>query len=251
MRKTLIALMAGLIAAAPPVLAQPKWAQGQTYSGNIDIGGVQVPLPAGTWLVTGVEQIVTTNAGAGGQTNVGLTQIVDGKLRSYIALSYNQQAMSRGWTVPAAKTCTRSEIHHAAVTRDQQLDKSCAYVNHIVFTISANSAKWWKETVDYAKQNGIAVPLAVIQGGVVVSDRANFVSVGYYFNPEVTGFAPPKNTAWQTSDWSVLNVAGDAQKQAFVKSIIDWTEKVRPSVEAGLAGKLKKSNGLDWPVAMQ
>lgn len=251
MLKTIIALIASFTAAAQMAHAQPKWTQGQTYSGNIDIGGVQVPLPAGDWLVTGVEYVVTANAGNGGQSNIGLAQSRDGKLQGYISLSYNQQALSRGWTVPAAKNCTRTEIHHAAVIRDAQVDKSCTYVNHVVFTISATSAKWWKDTVDYAKQNGIAVPLAVIQGGVVVSDRANFIAVAYHFNPESKGFSPPKNTAWQTSDWSALNVAGDEQKRNFVKSVIDWTEVARPALEAGLAGKLKKGAGLDWPVAMQ
>lgn len=246
----ILILLAGLLTGGP-ALAQPKWAQGQTYSGNIDIGGLQVPLPAGEWLVTGANQSTMTSADASGQTNVGLAQIADGKLRAYMSLSYNERSISGGWTVPASKTCTRTEIHHAVMVRDRQLDRSCLYVNHIVFNIASNSAKWWKDTVDYAKQNKTPVPMATIQSGFVVSDRANFMSVAYYFNPEVKGFAPPQNTAWQTSDWNVLNVATDEKKKAFVQSVIDWAETSRPVVEAGLAGKLKKGEGLDWPSAMQ
>lgn len=246
----MLILLAGLLAGAPS-FAQPKWAQGQTYSGNIDIGGVQVPLPAGEWLVTGFDQATTTGADASAQSNIGLAQIMDGKLRAYMSMSYNQRAVSHGWTSPASKNCVRSEIHHAAVARDRQLDRSCQYVNHVVFNIASNSAKWWKDTVDYAKQKNTPVPMAAIQSGIVVSDRANFISVAYYFNPEAKGFAPPQNTVWQTSDWNVLNVASDEKKKAFVQSVIDWTEKSRPLVEAGLAGKLKKGEGLDWPTAMQ
>lgn len=251
MRKMAIALVAALLTAAQSASAQPKWAQGQMYSGNIDVGGVQVPLPAGSWVVTGFDQVVLNNAGAGGQSNVGLAQLIDGKLRAYMMLSYNQQAMSRGWTVADSKNCTRSEIHYAAVISDVQLSKSCSYVNHIVFSIAANSAKWWKDTVDYAKRNNIAIPLTTILSGTVVSDRANFVSVSYYFNPEFKSFLAPVNTAWQTSDWSALNVATNENKKVFVQSIVEWTNRVRPIVETGLAGKLKKGDGLDWPTAMQ
>jgi hypothetical protein len=251
MRAIIVFLAIGLVAILQPAAAQPKWAQGQTYSGNIDIGGIQVPLPAGEWVVTGTDQTTMTSSEASGQSNTGLAQIIDGRLRAYMSLSYNQRSMSNGWTVPAAKTCARTEIHHAVVVRDRQLDRSCLYVNHSVFAIAADSAHWWKSTVEYAKQNKISVPLAVIQSGVVVSDRANFISVAYYFNPEMQGFAPPKNTAWQTSDWNVLNVAKNKKKKAFIQSVIDWTEKSRSVVEAGLAGKLKKGEGLDWPTAMQ
>lgn len=251
MLKTVFALVAFFAAAAQMAHAQPKWAQGQTYSGNIDIGGVQVPLPAGSWMVTGFDQVVLNNAGAGGQSNVGLAQLIDGKLRAYMVLSYNQQSMSRGWTVTDSKNCARSEIHYAAVTSDIQLSKSCSYVNHIVFSIAANSAKWWKETVDYARRHNIAIPITTILSGTVVSDRANFVSVAYYFNPEMKGFSAPVNTVWQTSDWSALSVAANEDKKVFVQSIVEWTKAIRPVVEAGLAGKLKKGDGLDWPVAMQ
>ncbi|MBS4046737.1 MAG: hypothetical protein KG075_10375 [Alphaproteobacteria bacterium] len=243
--------MAGLLMVAQPTSAQPKWAQGQTYSGNIDIGGVQVPLLSGDWIVTGVEQIVLNNAGSGGQTNVALAQLSDGKLRAYMMLSYNQQALSRGWNVTDSKNCLRNEIHYAVVISDMQLAKSCSYVNHAVFTIAANSAKWWKDTVDYAKRHNIAVPLTAILSGTVVSDRANFVSVAYYFNPEAKGFPGPINTAWQTSDWSALNVASNEQKKSYIQSIIEWTNSTRSVVEAGLAGKLKKGESLDWPTAMQ
>jgi hypothetical protein len=251
MQKTLFALVVSLVAIFQSAQAQPKWAQDQKYSGNIDIGGVQVPLPSGDWIVTGVEQIILNNAGSGGQINVALAQLSGGKVRAYMMLSYNQQSMSRGWTVTDSKNCTRSEIHYAAVISDVQLSKSCSYVNHIVFNIASNSAKWWKDTVDYARRHNIAVPLTTILSGTVVSDRSNFVSVAYYFNPEIKGFPAPTNTVWQTSDWSALNVAGDEQKKAFIQSIIEWTKTARPFVEAGLAGKLKKGEALNWPAAMQ
>jgi hypothetical protein len=95
------------------------------------------------------------------------------------------------------------------------------------------------------------MPATTIAGGIVVSDRANYVSVLVHFNPESKGFAPPTNLAWAPSDWSKNNVVGDEKKKPFVQSIVDWTEKSRPMVEAGLAGKLKKGEGLDWPAAMQ
>lgn len=246
-----IVILVAVLMAGLPALAQPKWAQGQSYSGNIDIGGVQVPLPAGEWVVTGFDQATTTGADAGAQSNIGLAQIIDGKLRAYMSMSYNQRAVSNGWTVPASKNCVRSEIHHAVVVRDRQLDKACTYVNHYIFTYGETSPKWWKDTIAYAKEKSVAIPPTVIQSGIVVSDRSNFLSLAYYFNPEAKGFTRPRNISWQGNDWSVLNIAADEKKSAFVQSIIDWTEKARPVVEAGLAGKLKKGEGFDWPTAMQ
>lgn len=242
-----------LLAASLPGRAEPRWAQGQIYSGNIDIGGVQVPLPSGDWVVTGIENSSINAVGNGIETNVGLAQIIDGKVRAYTSINYNQQALrsSSGWKLPAERSCTRPEIHFAEIKRNQMLRKTCAYVNHIALYVSATSPKWWLDSVGFAKKNSIAMPLAVIQSGIVVSDRQNFVAVGYYFNPESVGFAPPSNTAWETSDWNALNITRDKEKQAFVQSIIAWTEKATASVEAGLAGKLDASSNLDWPTAMQ
>ncbi|MFN4309686.1 MAG: hypothetical protein ACK4FK_03755 [Ferrovibrio sp.] len=235
--------------------AQPKWAVGQTYSGNIDIGGVQMALPAGEWVVTGFQasfnktQADSTVPGA--SMVVALAQPAGNALRGYAVFVYNERSVSNGWTAPDAKNCRRAEIHHAKIVRDVQLSKSCQYVNHIVYSVSANSAQWWKDSVEFARSRGIAMPLVTIASGIVVSDRANYVSALYHFNPAVKGFPAPSNTVWASSDWNVANVAADEKKKAFVQSVVDWTEKSRPLAEAGLAGKLKKGDGLDWPAAMQ
>ncbi len=237
------------------VFAQPKWAVNQVYEGNIDIGGVQVPLPPGPWTVTGFQSSVNQSRSdgsiPGSSTNVALAQFAGDMVRAYIAFSYNDRSMSSGWTVPDAKNCSRQEIHHAKIVRDMQLDRRCQYVNHIVYSVGANSAQWWKDSIEFARKRGIVMPMVAIAGGIVVSDRANYVSATYFFNPAIAGFPAPQNTAWSTSDWNVLNVAGDEKKKAFVQSVIDWAEKNRQLVETGLAGKLKKGEGLGWPAAMQ
>lgn len=225
--------------------AQPKWAVDQIYTGNIELGGVQAPLPQGEWIVTGFERSIT-KSGWGNMT-VALAQFKETQVPAYVVLIYNEQSVRMGWNVGEEKQCARREIHHAKVIRDTQLDKACLYVNHIVFNVSSGSAKWWKDTIDYARKRNAKIPMAAIQGGIVTSDRANFLSMAYYFNPEVEGFGPPQNTVWQTSDWNVLNVAGDQKKQAYVQAVIDWTEQSRPMLEAGLAGKLKKGEALNWP----
>lgn len=242
----LILAVALVMVAASPATAQPKWAVDQAYSGNIELGGVQVPLPRGEWVVTGFERSIT-KSGWGNMT-VALGQLKGSLVPAYVVLVYNEQSVRNGWNVTDERQCARREIHHAKVVRDAQKDKSCQYVNHIVFSVSSNSAKWWKDTIDYARRRNVAIPLASIQSGIVVSDRANFLSVAYYFNPEGEGFAPPQNTAWQTSDWNVLNVQNDPKKKAYFKSVLDWTEQSRPVVEAGLAGKLGQGADLGWPI---
>lgn len=254
MRAITILLTACLAAILQPAAAQPKWAQGQTYNGNIDLGGVQVPLPPGQWTVAGFGDVVTkatAGADSGSQTSVGLTQIADGKLRAYISVTYNHRSLSNGWNVFESAQCRRSEIHHARIVRDRQTDRSCQFVNHTTYSVGTNSAKWWLGVIDQVRAAKISMPHITFLNGIVVSDRANFFALGYYFNPEFAGFAAPAVTAWETSEWNVLNVDKDVKKKAFVQSMIDWTEKSRPVVEAGLAGKLKKGEGLDWPTAMQ
>ncbi|WP_374467264.1 hypothetical protein [Ferrovibrio sp.] len=256
MQRSILGLAAMLAAGwIPPGWAQPKWAIGQTYSGNIDIGGVQMPLPAGEWTVSGFQASTnltrTDGTVPGASMVVTLAQLTGSAVRGYAVFVYNERSMSSGWNVPDAKTCRRTEIHHAKVIRDVQLSKSCEYVNHIIYTVSATSAQWWKDTIDFARSRAIVMPPVTIASGIVVSDRANFVSALYHFNPALKGFSAPNNTVWASSDWNVMNVAEDERKKAFVQSVIDWTEKSRPAVEAGLAGKLKKGEGLDWPAAMQ
>lgn len=238
-----------------PALAQPKWAMGQTYSGNIDIGGVQVPLLSGDWTVVGLQSFASRSTSSGstsGDTQTVAMVQASGKLvRAYMVFAYNQRALSNGWQNVGEAQCSRKEIHHAMVVRDRQTDKSCQYVNHIIYSVGSNAAQWWKDSIDYAQKSGFSMPQISITGGAVVSDRANYIATNYYFNPAVAGFPPPQNTTWENNDWNTINVASDEKKKAFVQSIVDWTGKMRGVVEAGLAGKLKKGEGLDWPTAMQ
>lgn len=240
---------------ALPGWAQPKWAVGQTYSGNIDIGGVQVPLLPGEWTLMAHERSISkaraSSFDAGGHVIVALARIVGGKIPAYMVFFYNEQSRSKGWDVTDAAQCRRQDIHHTRIVRDVQLDRACQYVNHTVFTVSEKSAGWWKAMVEQSRKIGTSLPQTVILSGIVVSDRSNFISAAYSFSPEASGFPPPNNLAWTTSDWNKGNVAGDEKKKAFVQSVVDWTERSRPVVEAGLAGKLKKGEGLDWPAAMQ
>lgn len=254
-----IALIVSLAAAAQMAHAQPKWIQGQTYSGNIDIGGVQVPLPPGDWEVLGSSSTAARFSGLGHNTMadpgasviVALGQYANSRLRAYTVMNYNARAMSDGWTVGDEKQCQRELIHMARVFSDRQMAKSCGYVNHSVFVLNENSAPWWRQSVEYVKQKDVKLPDVTLLSGVVVSNRANFVAVAYHFSPQAAGFGRPKQKSWSQSDWNLENVAQDSKRQAFVQSIIGWTEKSRPVIEAGLAGKLKKGDGLDWPVAMQ
>jgi hypothetical protein len=254
----ILILLAGLLAGGP-ALAQPKWAQGQTYSGNIDIGGVQVPLPPGDWEVLGSSSTSAkfdglghnTMADPGASVIVALGQFVSNRLRAYTVVNYNARAMSDGWTAGEEKQCRREFIHMARVFSDRQTAKSCSYVNHTVFVLNEKSTPWWRQSVEYIKQKNMALPDVTLLSGTVVSDRANFVAVAYHFSPQAAGFGRPKQRTWSQSDWNKENAAQDPKRQAYVRSVIDWTEKSRPVVEAGLAGKLKKGEGLDWPSAMQ
>ncbi len=259
MGKLALALIAGLFMMAQSSQAQPKWAQGQTYGGNIDIGGVQVPLPAGEWEVLGSSSTTAKFDGLGHRTMadpgesvvVAFGQFANNRLRAYTIMNYNARAMSGGWNVGEEKQCRRENIHMARVISDRQMAKSCSYVNHSIFVLNEDSAPWWRQSVEYVKQKNMKMPELTLLSGSVVSNRANFVAVAYHFSPQAAGFDRPKQKSWSQSDWSPENVVQDSKRQAFVKSIIDWTEKNRSMVEAGLAGKLKKGESLDWPTAMQ
>lgn len=245
---------------AQPSPAQPKWAQGQTYSGNIDIGGVQVPLPAGDWVVLGFgheaggilkDDKVLSDSGS--MMNVAFAATKGHALTGLVLLEYNERTgRGTGWNVANAKTCTREDIHHTRVLSDKQLSKSCQYVNHVTFSgVSDKTVPWFKQAVTTLASQKRIHPKAIIESGIVVSDRMNFISMRYRFNPEAFGFPAAKTANWSASEWRSANVAGDSARRAFIKSVIDWTEKVRPSVEAGLAGKLKRGDSLDWPTATQ
>lgn len=260
MLKTVFALVAFFAAAAQMAHAQPKWAQGQTYSGNIDIGGVQVPLPPGQWVVLGfgresggVLKDDRTLSDSGTMMNVALGPAVAEKFAGIVLLEYNERAgRGTGWNVTSAKTCSREDIHHARVLVDKQLSKACQYVNHITWSgVTSTTAAWFKQAIAGLSAQERPHPKIMIESGIIISDRMNFLSMRYRFNPEASGFPAARTTNWSSSEWSQANAQADVKRQAFIKSIIDWTEKSRPMLETGLAGKLKKGDGLDWPVEMQ
>ena len=253
-------LVAGLMTMAPSAQAQVKWAQGQTYSGNIDIGGVQVPLPPGQWVVLGfgresggVLKDDRTLSDSGTIMNVAFGPAVTEKFAGVVLLEYNERAgRGTGWNITNAKTCSREDVHHAQVLVDKQLSKVCQYVNHITWSgVANNTAAWFKQAIAGLSAQERPHPKVMIESGIVVSDRMNFLSMRYRFNPEASGLPAARTTNWSSSEWSQANVQTDVKRQAFVKSIIGWTEKSRPAIEAGLAGKLKKGDGLDWPIATQ
>jgi hypothetical protein len=244
-----------------PAIAQPSWTLGQTYSGNIDIGGVQVPLPSGGWRVIG-----TSQAEGGGKYNDGrnaytdsgtimtvvLSQVVQDKVRGVVLLQYNARAArGNGWDFSGLKTCQRDDILYTNILRDKQLSKACSYVNHVIFTsVSNNDGRYWKQAIQTLSAEKTEMPHTMIESGLNVSDRSNFLEVKYRFNPEFAGIKPG-TAGWSASSWNKQRISGDKRREPFVQSVIAWTQKAMPKMEVGLAGDLKKGEGLDWPTAMQ
>ena len=197
---------------------------GQIHEGTLPLNGkMRAPLLPGRWEVIGASEHLSTvgvNGAtyAGAVSNVVLAQIVGGKVKAAIVVSYNERSQSNGWHGHDSN-CHRQDILHTLVQIDKQTVKLCDYVNHNVFTVGQKSAKWWIDSVNTLSQKGTHFPASWLQAGVWASTRSDFLYITYNFNPEFVGL-PEDKARWEMSSWHKVRIADDPRRKAFADGII-------------------------------
>ncbi len=223
-----LGLLAGLAAcqttATPPPL-------NEEYVGEFRFSnGQALPLPEGTW--TSVARAHRRNNHNNLLETVTLVATDSGQVTGLVIGRTNIDAARSGWIIP--KLCQRSDTHLAEVVSYNTRDSFCWGIVHSDH--SKNFSGYWGEVLrpyfDYVDGRGIAAPKAMIDVEMYKAKPSRFLSARYYWNPEVEGFPAPAVAAWQNSDWNVSNVAGDAEKLAYLERLEAWGRSMIPRFKA-------------------
>jgi len=221
---------------------------GQVYEGSLQLNGkIRAPLLEGRWEVIGVSENYGTTGSSYSSTvnNIVLAQVVDRQVRGAIYVSYNERSLGNGWH-GQDKECHRQDIHHTVVRVDKQTVKLCGFVNHIVFSISSNSAKWWTDSVNTLVKKEAPFPGSWVRAGIWASNRSDFVFVTYDFNPEFLGI-PQDKERWEMSSWNKVRISSSPDRKAFVDAISLWLDNHLDSVNQGVNENWPADKSLDWP----
>lgn len=207
----------------------------QPYSSSFSFYGRNVPLPPGEWRKVAEEFIARQAAGGGvGGRNaeVALLRVHAGRVTGLVTIrvSVDISENRAGWT--REPECQRNDIHFAHVESDSQRDQNCWTINHFVMTRGADSTKFVNDYFGAAAQFG-GMPPTMIRITSRIADNLHFMTVRYYFLPNVAQF-PPSAEAWRQNPWHRDRL--DANRTAYIAALRAWAPTAHASVVGGFRG---------------
>jgi hypothetical protein len=233
-------VVAFLLSAAVPSLAQEQLKVGNTYSGNIKLSspdnGVYLTLPEGQWVLASLEHTRNNPINTGDYVPIIQGRFVrtDAKNRITGVVSFESGNGSKGgWTTPTL--CSRKDAFfvHAEVQNRGRREKTCWGVYpSAIGQPTANSSQYVRDFHQYAAAHKLLKPQSTITVHFYRSSLNKFLHALYFFNPEADGLPRSAMSTWQKDI-----VIADAKKVGYLNSKKAWGEQWLPAVEAAFNGR--------------
>lgn len=226
-----------LLGISRPLAAQP-WDPGHKLVGSFQVDRVIAPLPEGTWVVAANE--IWRNEENAPLLHIWLVQIdkdvVRGAIEGWISTQYRRKRYRRN------PNCKRTDMHFI-----QQFAKFVGYRQDCYWVSNWRNPGTKPREADlravaFVESQGVRFPSVMIAVGYRFADRGRTMGFRYFFNPELAGFPPAKQTSWDESEWHRDKVATDLNRSFYVQILIDWATEAYPTVKAGFRG-----NALELP----
>jgi len=244
----LLGYCAGVFAVAAPALAAgPEHGLGPVFSGHIEVAGKQIPLPVGTWAVVGDGHSARRNPQTeayGAIRNVVLAAARGSQVTALAVINTNTIGVERGWLF--GEPCLVASVHYSDMVGNAA-DGACVLVTHVLTAAEVNASAAWVEALNRLGEAGIRVPSTWLSVRIVASDRADFIDVRYYINPELHGFGPVARRRWQDNAWHPSQIPPGSEKARFIDSLVTWGLGLRPFVRDGLRRRLDETQAIPWP----
>jgi len=212
---------------------------GTQFNGLVAIAGRQIPLPAGNWVLYGVDNAAsgTSSTGRIRLFDAILIQLKDGRLDRWIYFRTNLEASSAGGWQRVREICDRNDIHFSYSDKNfNSRETECWGVNHLVNTLGNNAAKIHKDF--FEKSVNLQRPHTSLVSMFYLTLNANFITIYYHTNPEARGFERVPSD-WRGNQWHKDAIAGDAERSEFVASVRSEGEALWPLLKRGLRGGLR------------
>jgi hypothetical protein len=217
-------------------------APGAAISGSFRIANMAFVLPNGEWRLLARQDSQSTGGHAGipvPMLTAYLADIRNGRLHRAVFVHANVQQNPRAdsggrWT---DEPCKRSDVLFKNDIKYSFFDINCTMLNHLVFArtttnVLANEARKQLAAL------GASYPGTMIAAQFTRFNPRWFMQIWYYFNPEIDGFAPSRDSSWANNDWHKDLIDQDPRKVAYVEELKQWSTAMGPWIVAGFEGKL-------------
>lgn len=234
-------LIAGILALLPACETtsslEKRFPVGEAVSNPFLVGGKQIPLPPGRWVIRG-RALPKTSRGTQGIQLILVNNVADDpRMAIWVATNLVPSSGFNGWNI--SRFCARNDLAHRVTEISVQGgDQRCWWVTHARMTRRQKSSPATIQTLDWAKSHGRVVPVNTVYVGYRFANTYDVLTVRYFFNPEAKGIAPTSRATWSTSDWHIDRILAFPKKGAFVDGLKEWGADWMPKIEAGFNGKL-------------
>ncbi len=232
--------------------AQALIAQGTTVERVLDVGGKQIPLPEGRWIVAGDAgtSYEGERVGAYGVIrNIVLYRLQGRAVDAIAEINTNELPTTDGWGV--AGDCRRTDIALSVVRYMAGWDASCFFVTHTL-TPNGNTAisslpPGWQQAAAYAQREGLATVPVWLTAGFRVANRQNIVDARFHFSPGARGISVETPRRWSDSAWSAARIENDPQRMALGVAVTEWAVLFSGFIETGIKNRLPATGTFPMP----
>jgi uncharacterized membrane protein len=216
---------------------------GDKVSQQVVLGGKQIPLPQGEWVVAGLgtQPFQMQALGAFGTIQTAVLFLTSGdRINAVLEVNTNTIPVNDGWG--RSKACADGQQFLVITHYKTGWETSCAFVVATRFDADSAGPPAWEQARDFARQAKLTMPGVWLTGGFRVSDRQDLVDVRYHFDPALTLGAGAAALS-KMSDWTPDAVKADPLRLGAVQVVSAWTSGFDTWVERGLRNQLSDAPG--------
>jgi len=246
------AVVGAALAFVAPANAQALIAQGTAVERVLQVGGKQIPLPEGRWIVAGDAGTSYTGERVGAYgviRNIVLYRIQGRAVDAIAEINTNELPTTDGWGVAA--DCQRTDIALSVVRYMAGWDASCFFVTH---TLAPNGGSTvtdlpagWQQAAAYAQREGLATVPVWLTAGFRVANRQNIVDARFHFSPGARGISVETPRRWRDSSWSAARIESDPQRMALGVAVTEWAVLFSGFIESGIKNRLPATGAFPMP----
>jgi hypothetical protein len=215
----------------------PSAVYGRVYRGTVPLGGHWIPLPPGDW--TALARMPFQAADGIRSEGAFLAKIVNNQLVAAVRLLGNGPESLSATGFPLETGCQRPGWAHVASNVDYGR-QDCWWLGYEEPPSWDGDAKrrLLAAAVAELKLRKVPVPPLMVFAVFKEADAREYVSLVYWFNPEVDGIAPPGPGDPNGSSWSKNRIAETPEKLAYMQRLERWAEEWADAVRETFAGHL-------------
>lgn len=206
---------------------------GSVQKGSFQLGSSIVPLPAGEWIVSGVN--FPRDQGLQ-HANVLLIQRQGNDLEGLVFVTTNLEPLVGDLFWNPRKDCAREDWFYYDVPSNGRYNRDCMLLEHWPMGSHWNS-NWYRESIEetraYFQRENIRVPITMIHTFYSLANARFTLSASYVVNPDLEGIPQTAKIPYRENDWHVDRIGQFPEKVAFMERVRDQGLIFRKRIREG------------------